>query len=1360
MSTAFQAITVVGGVVPPSLLGRIQSGDVNDPKSLAPAGYHLIGTETIRDAASRTWMYLQDAWTAWRESDAAKRPDGTGAGTGDARQKWLLVLLRELGYGHVQATPGGLTIDGDSYPISHRWESVPIHLLGPGLDLDKRTPKEAGAARRAPQAMVQEFLNRDDSYLWAILSNGLKLRLLRDSTALAGSAYIEFDLESIFDSDLYSEFQMLWQLCHESRLAKRGGADAPADDCWLETWRSESVQAGARALDKLGAGVEKALNSLGTGFLRHPDNRWLLEALHSGELSHRDFHKALLRTAYRLLFLFVVEDRGALFAPEASKQARQRYDDYFSTQRLRKLARTRDGGPHPDLWRTQKMVLSALGGDGLAAVALPALGGLFDPDPRAKRLHPQPHDDLLLGAELSNQDFLKTIRNMGWVSGKTGRIQPVDYRHLGAEELGSVYESLLELVPRVDTETRSFELVHVSGNERKTTGSYYTPPNLVSALLDTALDPLLDDAVNGGSNAEDKERRLLSLTVCDPASGSGGFLVAAARRIARRVAEVRAGDNEPTPGGVQTALHDVVERCIYGVDMNDLAAELAKVSLWLEAMKPGKPLGFLDARIKIGNSLLGTTPALLADGVPDGAFTVLEGDDKKHAAHAKKRNKVENTRKVNEVFESLGQDAFSFGGGTSDMTELINQRLELIKPVGDAQEARSRVLAYAGFDRSEAMEQKRLHADAWCAAFVWPLKNGEPEPPTSSIVRQLGEAGSEAGYPGTVALVRKLARDYRFFHWHLEFPEVFGDPDSGKDTGTEGWPGGFSCLLGNPPWERVKLQEQEFFAAKNQEIAKAPNAAARTRLIKRLAEDDPILHDEFLAAKRKAEGQSASLRTAGRYPLCGHKDVNTYAVFAELFSSLVAPLGRVGFIVKTGLVTDDSYRRFPAMLTETGRLHSFYDFENRANGKKANGKPELYFKDVDSREKFCLVTLGGSKVVFEVSRLSFFVKELANRDADSFELTPSEILAINPNTRNLPTFRTRKDAELNLKLYSRASAFISENSKSTDPDVPVLTRMLDMSLDSEYFVSDSEMRFTSAGWRPIGHEGTKGDGVVYLPVVESKMVHQYDHRWATYQGRDFRDCTIGERLDPEYSVRPRYWIPSSLYEKKSGLAYKSNDWILGWRKLTRSVDERTTIGIVCPIGGLSDSANIIVTDSVRALNIIPVLQSFVFDYSARQKVGGTNFNIFHFKQLPLLDLSKKNLPTEFLNSGHVHWFRVRILELIYTAHDMVGFAQDCGDFGQPFIWDESRRAILRMEIDAALFHLYGLSRNEVEFVMDSFVLMDQHDCVLFGEYRTKRLILEAYDVMQHAIDTGIPFESTLNPPPGQGPRHPSKETVS
>ncbi|RKR12632.1 Eco57I restriction-modification methylase domain-containing protein [Arthrobacter oryzae] len=1345
MSAAFQAITVVGGVVPPSLLGRIQAGEVNDARSMAPVSFHLAGTETVRDAASRTWMYLQGAWRAWRESDAAKRPDGQGAGTGDARQKWLLVLLRELGYGQVPATPGGLTIGGEAYPISHRWESVPIHLLGPGVDLDKRTPKIEGAARRAPQAMMQEFLNREDTYLWAILSNGLRLRLLRDSTALAGSAYIEFDLEIIFESDLYSEFQLFWQLCHQSRLDKRGGSEAPPSDCWLELWRGESVEAGARALDKLGAGVEKALGFLGSGFLRHPDNRWLVDALHSGDLSHRDFHKALLRTAYRLLFLFVVEDRGALLDPAATTEARHRYETYFSTQRLRKMSRTRDGGPHPDLWRTQKLVLGALGGDGLGVVGLPALGGLFDPDPRAARLAGQPHGDLLLGAELANQDFLKAIRGLGWVAGKTGRLQPVDYRHLGAEELGSVYESLLELVPRVDTETRSFELAHLAGNERKTTGSYYTPPSLVSALLDTALDPLLDQAVNGATGPDDAEARLLALTVCDPASGSGGFLVAAARRIARRLAEVRAGDNEPTPGEVQSALHDVVERCIYGVDMNDLAAELAKVSLWLEAMQPGKPLGFLDARIKIGNSLLGTTPALLAGGVPEGAFTVLEGDDKTFAAEAKKRNKAENTRKADRLFGSLGQDAFSFGGTQSAVAQMISQRRELVKPVASAEEARSRAKAYDAFDHSADMEQKRLHADAWCAAFVWPLKAGEAEPPTSSIVRQLGDSGISAGYAGTVARIRQLADEYRFFHWHLEFPEVFGDPEFGEDVGVEGWPGGFSCMLGNPPWEHIELKEREFFAAHSPKIAAAAGAK-RKKLIEELFELDPILDREFRARKREIDGVRHFASNSGRYPLCGRGRVKTDPLFAELFRSMTHPMGRTGIIVPTGIATDHTTQFFFKDLVETSTIAALYDFENRAP----------LFVGVDSRYKFCLLTIAGRVAKEEVASFAFFLHDPADVSVSSFELSPEEIKLLNPNTGTLPIFRTRRDVEITLAIYRRVPVLIDENdSVGGNPwGVSFMQGLFNMTSDSHLFHTREQLE--SGGWVLDGNtfeRTSSGQLEKMLPLYEAKMIHQFDHRWATYENGKTREVDPARKRDARFDVLPNSWVAEAEVEKAIQTAsVPDTATTLGIRGITNSTNERTIISSIAPRVAFGNSCPRLTVRKGSASILSAVLNSFALDFAARPKVGGSNLNFFIAYQLPVLPPSIfDELCTWDARESVGSWTAARANELIFTTWSLANPGEE------PFKWDEQRRSQLRAELDAGFFVLYGFDRDEIDYAMERFPISKRNDEVEFGEYRTKRLILDAYDAMQDAIKTGVAFESTLTPPPGQGPRHPAKE---
>ncbi len=1332
--TAYQAIRIVGGIVPPSLLERVRAGEVT-AVSLTPSSFHLAGHETLGNAASRSWTYLRGAWGAWRELDAQT--------TGQTRDRWLLPLLRELGYGNVPALSHGLDIDGTRYPISHARDHIPIHLLGPGVHLDRRNPGVAGAAR-APQAMLQEYLNRSEAHLWAILSNGGTLRLLRDSTALAGSAYLEFDLDTIFDGELYSEFKDLFTIAHSSRLEKRGGSDAPPTDCWLEAWRNEAVDVGTRALDKLRGGVEQALVDLGDGFLHHPGNGWLVAALRSGELSDRDYLRALLRLVYRLLFCFVAEDRGAMLDPAADPPARQRYTDYFATARVRKLSRIRAGGPHPDLWQAQRLILTALGGDGLPQLGVPALGGLFDPDPRAATVAGQPGPDLLLSADLANSAFLSAVRALAWVDVKGSRRQPVDYRNLGAEELGSVYESLLELIPRVDLEDVTFRLETAAGNDRKTTGSYYTPPALVSALLDTALDPLLDEAVKNADNDDHAQQRLLGLTVCDPACGSGGFLVAAARRIARRLAQVRSDEDEPTPEVVQHALRDVIGRCIYGVDLNDLAAELAKVSLWLEAMEPGKPLGFLDARIRVGNSLIGTTPALLAEGILDEAFKEIEGDDKKYAAAIRKQNKA----------ERAGQSTLFAVDNTIDPGLLADQRAAVLAPADDIASARLRAQQWHAYERSEVLRKARLHADAWSAAFVWPLRADAVPSVTHDTLRAIAENPGNPALAKTVAEVDRLAAEYRFFHWHLEFPEVFGDP-AAANVGPEGWPGGFTCLLGNPPWERVKLQEQEFFAARSAEIAKAPNAAARGRLIKALITDDPPLHAAFLAEKRRAEGASHLLRVSGRYPLNGRGDVNTYAVFAELFRSLTAPHGRSGVIVPTGIATDATTQHFFKDLVTKASLAALYDFENRA----------LIFPDVDSRLKFCLLTMAGRAEHETAASFAFFLHDPAAIDTTRFALTPEEITLLNPNTGTCPIFRTRRDAEITLGIYRRVPVLINEAKVAAgDPDGNPwgvsFMRMFDMANDADLFRTREQLE--ADGWTLVGNVFERGEERM-LPLYESKMLHHYDSRWATYDGAidnkgnpAARDALESERLDAEFSVLPRYWIPSQ--DVRSQLDQRwHHSWLVGWRKIARSTDERTTIALLFPLGGLGDSGNILTGDGpIWALSAL--LKSIALDFVARQKLGGTNFNFFQFEQLPAPRPDEVLVPAKWDHrTSLIDFLGPRVLELAYSAWDMAPFAQDLGDVGPPFVWDDERRFRLRAELDAAFFHLYGLVRDDVDYIMDTFPIVRRKDEAAHGEYRTKRVILEMFGAMQTAIDTGVPYTSPISPPPGQGPRHPPRD---
>jgi len=1318
-----QGIRLIGGVLPASLLSGIQANDLKSPQSLTGQSYHLVGNEKPRDAAARAWSYLRGAWTAWREA-AAKEPGIPG--TGAAREKWLLVLLGELGYGRLPATRQAETIDGVEYPISHRWYHVPIHLLGPGVDLDKRNAGVQGAAR-APQAMLQEYLNRTDADLWGILSNGTRLRLLRDSSAFAGSAYVEFDLEAIFDGELYSEFQLLWLLCHVSRLEKRGGQDAAAADCWLEDWRAEAAEAGTRALNRLRDGVEKAIVTFGTGFLSHPANDWLRAALHNGSLSNREYHRALLRLIYRMLFMFVAEDRGALLDPAAPREARERYDEYMSTARLRKLSRMRSGGAHPDLWRSQRMVLAALGDQGMPQLGVPALGGLFDPDRRAPEIDGAPHRDLLLGAEITNKNMLGAIRHLAWILIQGQRAQPIDYRHLGAEELGGVYESLLELVPRVDLDTRQFELAHLSGNERKTTGSYYTPPSLVSALLDASLDPVLDEAVAGGHTTAEREANLLAVTVCDPASGSGGFLVAAARRIARRVAQVRSDEDEPTPEAVQHALHDVVARCVYGVDMNDLAAELAKVSLWLEALEPGKPLGFLDARIRVGNSLFGTTPALIAGGVPDAAFKELEGDDKKFAAEVRKRNKN----------EEKGQGLLSWAEPDALAAASRRERERLLAPSDDVDDIRARGEAWDAYLASGARQALKRQADAWAAAFVWPLNQEAPLPPTSGVVRALLDGDSTVQYPETVAAVDQLAAEYRFFHWYLEFPEIFG-ATSGEGLGPEGWAGGFACMLGNPPWERVKLQEQEFFAARDEDIAKAPNAAARKRLIDNLqqgGEADQRLYGDFIAERRRSEGVSAYLRLSARYPLNGRGDVNTYAVFAELFRSMTAPSGRSGVIVPTGIATDATTQYYFKDLVESGSLAALYDFEN--------SKP--LFDGVHRSFKFCILSTSGRSVVTPSAQFAFFLNDPLQIEASRFTLTPEEITLLNPNTGTVPIFRTRRDAEITLGIYRRVPVLINENDPvNGNPWGVSFMTMFHMSNDSHLFHTREELE--PDGWTLKGNVFERGTDRM-LPLYQGRFIQHFNHR------ADTEGPTI-DVTDEECLVIPQYWVTEFEVRQRFGRQHRTPGPVYAFRNIGRSTDIRSHIGSIVPFAGVGNSAPVMMPSRESDLAVIQAaLSSFGFDFIVRQKLGSATMNFFIVEQIPVpVDFA----PLRTITVDVAEWIGSRVAELDCTALDLASIDHARDDAGSPFRWDEWRRVTMRAELDAAFFHLYGVGRTDVDYILDTFPIVKRKDEAEFGEYRTKRLILENYDRMQECMENGTEFVSTLDPAPGFGPRHPER----
>lgn len=1309
VTATFVGVRIQGGLLPADLLAKLVTG--TDLPGLSSKEFHLAAGETVRDAANRVWAYLRGAWTGYRDALAAL-PDSDAA-TSLTRERFTLVLLDQLGYGRVPTTgKGGITVGEHSFPVSHHWGAVPIHLLG-RVSLDTRTKGVAGAAGASPQSMVQELLNRSDENLWAMLCNGTTLRLLRDSTSLVGSAYVEFDLEAIFDGDLFADFLLLYTLCHVSRVEVRDPEIGPAS-CWLEEWRQGAVESGSRALNLLRDGVVDALHTLGAGFLSHPDNSDLRQNLADGVVSVHDVHHALLRVIYRLLFTFVAEDRGALLDPAADPQARQRYLDYFSTERLRRTSRRRRGGRYGDKWQALSLVWRGLGEEnGLPELGLPGIGGLFGPGEL----------DFLSDCAVSNEALQSAVRSLSLVrEPKSHVLRVVDYRNLGAEELGSIYEALLEFVPRWDSATKTYELSVSSGNQRKDTGSYYTPTSLVESLLDTALDPVLDEA----QKSDEPEAALLRVTVCDPACGSGHFLVGAARRIAKRVAGIRTGDPEPTPEAVRAAMRDVTARCIYGVDVNPLAAELAKVSLWMEALDPGRPLTFLDAQIKVGNALVGTTPKLLAEGLPDDAFKPIEGDDKEVAKALVKQNKAE--RAAQGSLFDIDMVAANTKLGQQVQKVVAAPALSL----ADVHVQQQRLRSYAD---STDYRRQRLAADAWCAAFVWPKHAGAPKAITHRTVTDLAD-GTENLHEQTRDEVQRLAAEYRFFHWHLEFPHIFPTSAEGDDTvnPATGWAGGFSVVLGNPPWERVKLQEQEFFAARDPEIATAPNAAARKRLIAKLPTTNPALHDDFIAEKRRAEGVSHLMRNSGRYPLTGRGDINTYAVFAETDRSLLGGDGRLGVILPTGIATDATTQYFFKDLVVNGSICSLYDFENR--------KP--LFEAVDSRFKFCLLTLVGRDTREPVADFAFFAHDPTDlqRANARFTLTPDEITLLNPNTGTCPVFRTRRDAEITLGIYKRVPILIREGDPDGNPWGIKFMTMFHMSNDSHLFHTRDELE--ADGWVLNGNVFERGKERM-LPLYEAKMIAMYDHRAAdvvksaTAQKRQNqpRYLTDADHADPRRLAMPLYWVD------KGDMPAGMTESLLGFFRITSPTNHRTFIATILPLAAAGDSVFLIEVDNKACLEAC--FNSHIFDYVARQKLAGLNMLFYIVKQLPVIAYEGlESCATWDSRVTYAEWINHRAVELNYTAYDLKDFARSLGADRAPYVWQPSRREEVRAELDAAFFHLYGIERDDVDYIMETFPIVKRKDIVAHGEYRTKRLILEIYDAMAEAERTGVPYVSPLD----------------
>jgi hypothetical protein len=1284
---AFDALSVEGALIAPAMLARIAEQKAGGQ---AESDYSIPKGLTLRDEIARYFRIGQALFTDLRAS-------ATPAAA--ATTRFVEGLLRDaFGFGDISRV-GDRVFEERLYVVTleARGGRVPVVVVPPSDNLDvpsAHLPSEG--RRRSAASAVQDWLNASDGALWGLCSNGIQLRLVRDNASLTRPAFIEADLRRIFEGEAFADFAALWLLIHASRFGTPG---AVPTDCALERWREAGAKEGITARERLRGGVEAALLSLGGGFVGHPDNAALRERLASGSLPLPDYFGQLLRLVYRLIFLLAAEDRNLLHPPTAPAGPRKLYAEGYSVGRLRDHAVRRAAWDrHRDQWEGLLIAFAALA-DGEPRLGLPALGGLFEPGTIPE----------LVGARLANRDLMEAIYPLAWLKEPSGLV-PVNWRDMETEELGSVYEGLLELTPRLIADGHGFafaEAGEAKGNARKTTGSYYTPDSLVQALLDSALDPVLDRVE---AEADDPANALLSVTVVDPACGSGHFLLAAARRIATRVARHRAGGVASAEDYCH-ALREVARACIHGVDRNPLAVELTKVALWIETVEPGKPLGFLDANIRCGDSLLGVFDLdALRHGIPDAAYKPLTGDDKETARYFGQRNKA----------ERAGQGSLDFarGGGRLPAAAPLEAEARALRamPEDSPEEIAAKRRRFAAGRSDPKSWSVQIAADLYTAAFLAAKTDGVPVnrqtvtiPTTAHVWDAL--AGRTV-YGPLVGRAQDLAGQAHAFHWPLEFPDVMAA-------------GGFDVVLGNPPWEVMQLGEEEYFASRLPEIAELAGVG-RKRAIAALEAERPEIFAQYEADKRRFESGNEFARASGRFVFSARGKVNTYGLFAELFTNLTGPFGRAGVIVPTGIATDSTTAPFFASLVNGNRLAQLTDFENR----------DAIFQAVHRSYKFSLLVIGRDVTN---AGFAFFLTDPTqlHESERRFSLSAEDIARINPNTKTAPVFRSRADAELTAKIYARVPILIEyANDRSTDPwQVEFRQGLFNKTADSELFQAGREL--IHAGLVRAGTNFESANGEVWLPVYEGNHGYIYDHRLATFEDSAFRMISDAAKSDLDIEVEAEIFILKQDYVnriRRKGL--EDYGYWLAIRRVARSTDERTVIGAVIP-GGPATYGWLIAKQprGDRAALLCANLNALVFDYCMRVKLSQPSIPLETLYQLPFV-------PPHLYCSGSTNFIVCRVLELTYTSHSMAPFARDLGYDGPPFAWDEDRRAQLRAELDAWYARAYGLTRGEMRYILDpadvrgpnypseTFRVLKKNEIARYGEYRTARLVLAAWDAQE------------------------------
>ena len=1068
---------------------------------------------------------------------------------------------------------------------------------------------------------------------------------------------------------------------------------------------------------------------------------------------------------YRLLFVLYAEDRGLLPVNDA------RYADYGLRKSVRDdvARKTAAHGIFSEVATTYYDHLATLFnqiGQGDRSIGLPPYNGRLFSSVAAPLLETSKLADSVVAPIVHGLSHTRGSLSNGPGTGHAeGKPRFVNYRDMSVQQLGSIYERLMEQEPA--RESGGKIAVRPNPYARKDSGSFYTPQELVDLIIDQTLKPLVEERLR---RFEDKARELksdrrpkamrraelelfdpaeavLELKILDPAMGSGHFLVSAvdflsdyisdlleyvpevpdwldgdyASPLVKRITAIREDivkrATESNWVMDESLLTDqaiirrmVLKRCIYGVDKNPLTVELAKVSLWLHSFTVGAPLSFLDHHLRTGDSLVGI--------------------------------------RIAEAREYLRQWGGLFASSAIAAAETSAKSMQRIEQKSDADVAEVRESAALFREVEETTAELRGLLDFVCGlrwrtagmkskqrkAFEAPLVETLGLDPDSTLkLLAKGPEVAPADSPGARRSARRaftamwnesrsIADREVVLHWEAAFPGVWHGWQDDRPKG------GFDAVIGNPPWDRIKLQEVEWFATREPELARAPTAAARRSSIQRLRKQGAPLAAEFDAAKARADDLGRLIRESGHYPLLGGGDINLYSLFVERAMSLVKPDGFVGLLTPSGIYADYTAAKFFKSVSTTGRLASLFDFENRRPGTEL----PPFFPDVDSRFKFCAITFGGEERKFDAAKCAFFLHDTETiMDPDrSFQLTLDDFAKVNPNTGTAPVVRTRRSVEIIRRLYERHPVLVDRSYGYERREWPVrYLTMFHMTNHSHLFRTAAQLE--SNGFYPVEGNRWKLRDELYLPLYQGRMIHQFDHRASsvrvnpenTHNPYLSEEVSEAQHADPGFLPLSQYWVPAQNVEADIP---RARGYALGFRDIARATDVRTGITSIVPWAGFGNKLPLLLPidgglGARGAACLVANLNSFGFDYVTRQKIQGTTLNWYIVEQLPVI--ARDGYDRFFGEKTARELVRSHVLRLTFTSNDMAPFARDLGYRGSPFVWDAEERRHLRARLDALYFHLYGLSRDDAGYILGTFPIVRKQDIKEFGSYRTKELIL-------------------------------------